>query len=302
MDTCQTSKRMRKIFIVSILLSYTSILFAQNITPDSLKHLLKTEKSDTMQVRLLNELARTYLYSKPDTALILAQEALNLSSKNGYIKGEAHSLNQIANTFSTTGNYVKALKINIDALKKAEAISDEQMISQILSNIGTEYALQDNYRQSVGYYLKSLAISQRLNDINRTVINISNLGDAYRTLGMLDSAKYYTARGYAMSRSLKDDDLIGTNLTNYGNIYSRLGNADSAMIYYRQGFPYFGAADDDDGFCESYLGMAAQFRKKGQPDSALHYAKLSLAAGWLYIPCYGCYCFSYPILHRRTQY
>lgn len=92
-------------------------------------------------MQLLNKLSHVYLYSRPDSALVLAQQALALAKKSEYIKGEAQSLNGIAKVFMTTGNYPKALQLFLEGLKKAEAVGDEQMTPRILSNIGIIHGL-----------------------------------------------------------------------------------------------------------------------------------------------------------------
>ncbi|MEJ7681401.1 MAG: tetratricopeptide repeat protein [Segetibacter sp.] len=79
---------------------------------------------------MLNALGRAYLYSRPDTALVLAQQGLLLAKKTGFAKGEAESLNRIATVFAGIGNYPKALQLFLEALKKAEATGDEETCCQ----------------------------------------------------------------------------------------------------------------------------------------------------------------------------
>ena len=62
---------LKKIIIVGSLLIVVNTGFAQKAI-DSLKQLLQTEKRDTTRVLLLNKLSTIYVYSKPDTALLLA--------------------------------------------------------------------------------------------------------------------------------------------------------------------------------------------------------------------------------------
>src|SRR5665213_1133630 len=97
---------------------------AQQRTKDSLKTLLKKEKQDTGRVTLLNHLSYAYGNNKPDTAILLAYEALSLSKRIGFVKGEAGSLNMLAIVYSHSGNEAKALENYLQALKLYEQIND----------------------------------------------------------------------------------------------------------------------------------------------------------------------------------
>ena len=50
---------------------------------DSLLNLLKTAKEDTNKVIYLNDLGDEMVYSDPDTAIILGNQALSLAEKSG---------------------------------------------------------------------------------------------------------------------------------------------------------------------------------------------------------------------------
>src|ERR1700710_185540 len=101
---------MRKplIFIPLLFLGFVN-LFAQNKTTDSLRQLLATAKDDTTSVVLMGAMARTYLYSKPDSCLLLGEQALKLSRKAGFKKGEFSSLRIMGAVFNSMGNIPKAL-------------------------------------------------------------------------------------------------------------------------------------------------------------------------------------------------
>jgi two-component system NtrC family sensor kinase len=80
-----------------------------------LKQLLLTKIEDTSSVKVLAELARSYIYSKPDTALTLAQQGIVLAKQVEFIRGEAMCLNSLGAIFGLTGNYPKALEHHLQA-------------------------------------------------------------------------------------------------------------------------------------------------------------------------------------------
>ena len=268
---------MRRVLKIFLLLLLSSFCKAQTNTIDSLKKLLQIEKQDTGRVMLLYQLGFSYLYLKPDTALLLAQQGLSLSNKIGFAKGEIQSMILFGAVFSNTGNYLKALQLDLKALKIAETSQDKISIARVLGNIGDDYTYTGDYRRAIDYALKALSISKEINFPRGVGINTGNLGYAYEKLNMLDSALIYTSRAYGLAVQQKEIDGTGLALINLGNIYFKMGQPGLAMSKYRLSIPFILENNDPQFFSETYLGMARVFQKTGSSDSSLYYAKLSLA-------------------------
>ena len=267
---------MRTIIKTFLLLLLPAVSLAQTNIVDSLNRLLQNEKQDTSRVKLLNQIAFAYLYSNPDTTLVLAQQALALARKTGFATGEIRSLTLNGNVFSVTGNYPKALQLYLEALKKVEASEDNKNISIVLTNIGFFYNAQGNYRQAIVYTHKALAIAKTFNDERIIISSLLNLGDDYEKLNLLDSAITYTNQAYDLAVKTNNAGITGQSLGNLGNIYAKMGQDALAMRNYKMGLPYLRETENDEALCESYLGMAALFKKAAATDSSLYYAKLSL--------------------------
>jgi signal transduction histidine kinase/large-conductance mechanosensitive channel len=268
---------MRRIIKLFLLLSIPVFSNAQTNKTDSLKQLLKTEKEDTSRAKLLLNLSFSYIYSQPDTALLLAQQSLSLAKKKNFTRGEANSLNAVAVVYVNTGNYPKALELYLEAQKKYQATQNKRGIVMVLGNIGNIYSGQGDFRKSINYTFQALAIAKSINDQRLILTNTANLGDSYEKLNMLDSAKHYTSRFYDMAVQLNNKDYIGIALNNLGNIYSKTGDADAAMSNFKASITFSIDADDQETLCETYLGMAKLFQKSHKQDSCFYYAKLSLA-------------------------
>ena len=114
---------MKKIILLFLMVLFSSAtLNAQTNPIDSLKQLIQNEKQDTSRALLLFQLSRQYNFSKPDSALLFARQAVELSRKINFKKGEATGLRGIAAFFANTGNYPASLEINLQALKISEEI------------------------------------------------------------------------------------------------------------------------------------------------------------------------------------
>lgn len=270
-------ERGKKFYSVLFLFLFQTLAYAQTDVIDSLQKLMKVETTDSGRSNLMNQLSYAYKNSKPDTALLLAQEGLSLARKAGFKKAESRSLNLIGIVFENTGNYPKALENCLESLKIAESIGDGLEVAKVLGAIANVYNDQGDYRKSIDYSLKSLAGFEVLHNQRGVTIQLANLGDTYETLNMLDSARFYNNHSYALAMQFQDAGLTGITLNNLGNIYSKMGQNGMALNYYRSGLPFLKQEGNDEGFCETYLGLAKLFQKAGNTDSCLYYAKLSLS-------------------------
>lgn len=151
-------KKIILLLLVTLISGYTN---AQTGNRDSIKQMLLNDKQDTSRVLTLANLSFTYIDSKPDTMMILALQALELSRKISFVKGEAVSLNRIGGAYNSFGNYLKALDCFLQALKINEKINNLEDKQRNLANIGLIYANQEDYRQALEYYFKAKPIARR---------------------------------------------------------------------------------------------------------------------------------------------
>ncbi len=266
---------MKKI-IAPLLLCICLIADAQINKTDSLKQILQTGKKDTSRVNTLFRLARNYLYSKPDTTLLLNMEGLSLSRQINFQKGEVSCLEGIADANDNLGNYPAALENYFAALKIYETLKDANGIRRCTGAIGTVYAEQGEYRHALEYASQATEMAGKMGNKRAMSVQLLNLGDDYYKLKIFDSAGIYTRQSNELAMQAKDTDMIGTSLSNLGEIQSSIGQNALAMNYYRSSIPFLQTAQDEDVQCDTYLGMARLFRKEGFSDSCLYYSRLVL--------------------------
>jgi hypothetical protein len=84
---------MKSAFTIAVLLLLNvTIAIGQETERDNLRRQLKQVRPDTNGVVLLNTLAAIYRFNKPDSAVLLIQQALDLSRKLNFARGEARAL------------------------------------------------------------------------------------------------------------------------------------------------------------------------------------------------------------------
>ncbi len=183
---------MKKLLTLTLFFVLVAInAFAQLKKTDTLKILLSAEKRDTSRVNLLWQLSNEYQDNKPDTALLLAEEALQLARRIKYVDGESKAVALLAAAQYYIGNYPKALENYLLKLKIEEKRKIPKDYSVALNNIGLMYVLLGEYDNAILYLHKSDSVetANNLNYIKHSVM--LNLGEAYYRKNNIDSSYTY---------------------------------------------------------------------------------------------------------------
>jgi tetratricopeptide (TPR) repeat protein len=217
---------------------FTSSLFAQTPKIDSLKKALSSlpkptnQLSDSTYIKTLNKLAWEYSYINPDTAIILAQQGLQLSEKTHWKKGKAICLNALGWSNNVKGNYPQALEYYNTGLKIAEELSDKSLQAKFLGNIGIVYSDQSNYPKAFEYYFKALKLAEELGDKRIMAIWLGNIGNVYNNQSNYPKALEYYFKALKMAEELGDKRNMAINLGNIGIVYYEQSDYSKALEYY----------------------------------------------------------------------
>ncbi len=110
---------MKKYFNIILLVLFIPLIsLGQNqYFIDSLNKVIKKTSHDIVKVDALVSISKAYWYSNPDTAYVIASEALVLAEKLSYKKGIAGALSSIGVCFRYKGDYPKAIEHHFKSLK-----------------------------------------------------------------------------------------------------------------------------------------------------------------------------------------
>jgi serine phosphatase RsbU (regulator of sigma subunit) len=228
--------------------SLCSLLKALDSSPSaeftpSIKTERTDEKSDTIRINTLNELAWEWMYNNPDTAITLSTQALNLAIalfRNNTISPSLEIAKQryVAKSYSSLGvfnwiksNYAISLDYYFKALKIRESLKEKKAICAALGNIAVVYSNQANYPQALDYYLKSLKISEELGNNNLVAQNLGNIGIIYYEQKNYPKALDYYSKALKMDEESKDEIGITANLASLGIVYCDMGEYNKALDY-----------------------------------------------------------------------
>jgi tetratricopeptide (TPR) repeat protein len=267
---------MKKLLAIVSFITWAITGFCQNDKKmDSLIQVLASVQTDTGKIWTMHDLAFNYLYSKPDSTIWFAQQALVLSKQINYERGEIRALNDIGNALASTGNYSEAIEIFQQALHKSEKLKDKNMEAASLGNLAEAYSLQGDQRQAINFTLRSLAINLATHHLPYSAYNYENLGNYYDKAGQLDSALLYANQAYQLALQRNYKEQMGGILYSLGNIQSKLGNYDLAVPYYRNAAIQNQLVGNDTYLSLTYYALAMVFDSAGDKDSTNFYLKKS---------------------------
>lgn len=262
--------RMLIFFISAILISITGL--SQKQKADSLINLLKTESVDSNRVNLMWQAADILSTYEPQTALALAQDALNLADAINFTEGKSRATGIIANTHFKTGNYPKSLEYNLLKLRIEEKNNKPRNLTSVLMNIGLVHAFQGEYRDALDYYFKADSVSKLFNVEDFRFHIALNMGDTYDRLNILDSAYLFYSNSKRVAENEGNGKNIGTSLIGLGHVYRKQKNYLLSLDSYKGSIAYVREAHDDNLLCEAHWGLALLYQAFNNIDSAKNHA------------------------------
>lgn len=255
-------------------------------TIDSMRAVLKIAGEDTFRAYALSRLCWSLRRDDPDTALLLGKQALALSEKLQWKKGQAEANHNLAVVQRTLGNYRKALDHNYAALDFAREMNDSARIGSTLGNLGSVYYTQGDYPKALEHYLAALKIAESRNEKQRIATQLGNIGSVYLLQEDHRQAISHYRKALKIDRENHDTAGIAFDLGGIGGAYIQRIMPDSALVYYRQaaeceknaGSKYSNARVlGNIGICWSQLGDSADTpaERMADYDSALYYYRQS---------------------------
>lgn len=251
---------------------------AQNeSTIDSLKFELTKNQPDSVQVKILNELAYYFSYQNIDTSFTYARQALKEAEQMGYHAGNAKAHLYIGNAFMFTNQYDSARYYFNEASKICDRYNVKK--SAVYSSLGILYKAEGNYEKAIDTYFKGIAYDERTNNHYGKFIKLINLGNVYSKMGNLNKSVEYELQALKLANTSKNQNMqfaLGTLLNNIGGSYAQLKDFDKALQYFKESLAVNTKNQNTKEIARNYNNLGVVYHEKGDLEKALEFLKKAL--------------------------
>ncbi|HLC82852.1 MAG TPA: tetratricopeptide repeat protein, partial [Bacteroidia bacterium] len=254
----------------------SGFLGAQIEMQDSLWQLYADKtKPDTLRLKAIDDIAWSYVHTKPDSAIILSELQLNLANTlppNIGNRWRSAAFSTTGTSFLNLGNFPKALDYYLKTLKVNEEIGTKRGIGNSYNNIGLVYKEQHNYSKALEYYFKSLKMNEEIGNKQGMSYGLNNIGVIHAEQLNHDKALEYYQKSLKIAEELNERQQMGNCFDCMGNAYSNLSKNTEALNCYFKALELKRETGNDQGRGTCYINLSAMFNKLGDFKSAILYS------------------------------
>ncbi len=202
-----------------------------------------------------------------ESASLFLDKAYELKDSSNIAKG----YHFIALAFSKAGDYEKALKNNLEALKIRRALGEIKEVAGIYNNIGILFEKLGRYSQSLEFFKKSLSIYQELGNAHDVALVLSNKGGLYGEMGETERGYEVLKKVINLVSGMDDHPSIGSNYQSIGFLYFQENQLLKAKDQYLHAKDRFLKKNETRGLANNYFHLGVIEYELGNYLKALYY-------------------------------
>ncbi len=253
------------VFFASLLLLNLSTVKAEQAeTPTA-------QDTDTSTINRLNEQALAFWSSKPDSTIILATQALEMSTQLHNMVGQMHALRNLGIGYYEKGNYSEAVQSYKHAIALAERLNDEAFSAQIRSNLSMSYLALGAHDEALENLYTALEIAEKNNFINTVAHANHNIGMVYHYQLKHDQAIAFYEKSRQLYESNGDTTRSTFILGNIAHLYLKKKDFKKAETLYLQSLALAERHDNKKAIGNALQSLGAFFMEHENMQTALSY-------------------------------
>lgn len=262
---------LRKLLLLFLAFSFSSsILYCQE-TKAELEKLLEEGLEDTSTVTTLNKL---YWYERkvnPEKGKVYLDQALAISQKLDFEKGEAITLKNYGDYYTTAGEYDLAFIKTAEAKILFSELNLLTEVSKCYNLFGIIETRKGQYKKALEHYLKSAELNMQNKDSAGVAAIYQNIGGINYHLQQFDKAKEYILKSLKIKELMKDSGSMPASLNSLSLIYSAKKEHSKALKFQLNTLPIVLRHGDLDELATITNNIGVQYYYLEKMDSARQY-------------------------------
>ena len=262
--------------LIPLLLS-CNLIQAQDKFVDSLQHDVDSyKKEDSIHVKKLIALARSIPNTNQEKAETIYKQALDLSVKLGWKKGEVICYQSLSGFYSGRKQFDKNISAGLKAIDIANEINDSTLIASSGIELGDSYRYLGDLQQAETYILKALAIAKLIRNQNLILSGYTTLARIYSETGQWDKVHQYADSTLKLAKLLNDQSAQAEIYYLRGAEEEEKKNFSEAKKYYLQYLEIQTKQNNLTWISWTCTRISIVLSSMNQVDSAMIYAERSL--------------------------
>jgi signal transduction histidine kinase len=264
---------MRALIICAIICSWCASIFGQS--SDSLianyKIQLVNAKTDSQKLNCFTQLSWEYGVVDIDTALMYANDELNLAKRINSPYWISMGYNDLSIVAMRKGNYYEAIPYLKESLRIRIQLKDSNLLASTYSKISNCYVQLGENEQALQYLFSALKIYEALNDKGSQATLLGGLGLVFLSLKDYTKAEYYFVNSAKLHAGLGDDYMYWLMQINLVNLYSEKRDFAKALTLGGKIEKVFSKFEDPSTSATLYGNMGYIYRQIKNNESGLSY-------------------------------
>ncbi len=249
-----------------------NVFFSQNHKIDSLNHVIKTTKNDSIKVDTYNKLSWKYIFSDKEKAL----EILNLSEKYALETNQKYGYNSFLNN--------KGIYFDVNGFSDSAKIYFEKAVAYSVKNkfpIQEQYSYNNlgmyawnkgKFQDALNYFFKAQKLAEVNVKNNKSIFidaPLNNIGLIYQEMGLFEKAIPYHKKALKIRSERKYSQGEASSYNNLGICYKELNKIKESKKAFENGIIKANESKDKTQYYNNLQGLAQIYTLENNPKKAL---------------------------------
>ena len=236
---------------------------AQSSPTDSLQNIIRKNNKDSNSVKALLKLAEIYRWSKPDSGIYYAEQAIQQNDQLRLSpRYTAFAWNSVGYARYMKADYPGAISAFEAYFTFSEKANDLINMGFALNNEGNVHIELGNYAKALEKYQQALAVRQQAKDAGGIAMSYNNIGFIYKDIGDYEKAIRNFLFALREYEQLDDKKAVAKTHNFIGIVYAKKKEYNKAISHLEQGISIQKAVADKNELAISYQSIASIYKEQ----------------------------------------